>query len=450
DFARLYKEGKYLLDSAGRQDMAGLVEYCKYAWIKELWRDEQYDTIWELLFDFPATVEPVLIALYAKTCFKLAKISGTHLSDLSMFWLTAVYNSELSGKFSLEVEQREIVRQKLIQMAEALIKETVNPGDETAQTVLTCWNIDNKLIKYIHALAGDREDMAHLVCTPRFAALFGKSAQILRLIKGNKNFFDNTEQYLMTGCYYSPAGQSLYHLEARQYEKAFDSLPEVIDRDEFATYGMLKVKFFCGLNCLENGEGHLRRYFDTVPALFDIDSCYEKELIDKAMNSYELDELNRYEDVLNIIHIKRPSKGIKEALSMVMSIRAIGMYNKKLINDKTLNIILKKALALNPKNEHARVSIEDNKVGLEIIELQKAIGKNKMNKACKIAVESKYENVRSCFFGFIEYSVKTLHEMDKEDEEKIFFLNEIYEWCARVDESHPILYDINKILRDLE
>ncbi len=450
DFARLYKEGKYLLDSTGRQDMAGLVEYCKYAWIKELWRDEQYETIWDLLFDFPATAEPVLIALYAKTCFKLAKRSGTHLSDLSMFWLTAVYNSGLSGKFSLEVKQREIVRQKLIQMAEVLIKETVNSGDETAQTALTYWNIDKKLIKHIHALAGDREDMAYLVCTPRFAALFGKSAQILRLIKGNKNFFDNTEQYLMTGCYYSAAGQSLYHLEARQYEKAFDSLPEVIDRDEFASYGMLKVKFFCGLNCLANGEGQLRRYFDTVPALFDIDSCYEKELIDKAMNSYELDELNRYEDVLNIIHIKRPSKGIKEALSMVMSIRAIGMYNKKLINDKTLNIILKKALALNPKNEHARVSIEDNKVGLEIIELQKAIGKNKMNRACKIAVESEYEEVRSCFFEFIEYSVNALNEMDKEDEEKIFFLNEIYEWCARVDESHPILYDINNMLRELE
>ncbi|MDL1968185.1 MAG: hypothetical protein LWW97_06460 [Deltaproteobacteria bacterium] len=109
DFARLYKEGKYLLDSTGRQDLtdlAELVEYCKYAWIKELWTDEQYETIWELLFDFPATVEPALIALYAKTCFKLAKRFSTHLSDLSMFCLTAVYNQELSGKFSSEAKKR--------------------------------------------------------------------------------------------------------------------------------------------------------------------------------------------------------------------------------------------------------------------------------------------------------------------------------------------------------
>jgi len=456
DFARLYKEGKYLLDSTGRQDLAELVEYCKYAWIKELWTDEQYETIWELVFDFPATVEPAIIALYAKTCFKLAQKSKTHtqahthLSNLPMFWLTAVYNRELSEKFSSEAKEREIIRQNLIQMAEALIKKEVDSGDENAQTALTYWNIDNKLIEYIHALAGDREDTAHLVCTPRFADFFGKATQILRLIKENKAFFENTEQYLTTGCYYSTAGQSMYHLEARQYEKAFDSLPEVIDGDEFATYGMLKVKFFYGLYCLEIGERQLRQCFDTVPALFDISSDYEKKLIEKAIDSYELDELNRYEEVLNIIHIKRPSKEIKDALSLVMSRRAIEMYNKNLVNDKTLNIILQKALALNPKNEHARVSLDDTIVDLEIIALERAIGKNKMNKACNIAVESKSEKVRSCFFEFMEDIVKAMYEMDIEDEKKIFFLQDTYKWCARVNESHSILHDINGMLRSLE
>ncbi|MDL1968186.1 MAG: hypothetical protein LWW97_06465 [Deltaproteobacteria bacterium] len=306
------------------------------------------------------------------------------------------------------------------------------------------------MIKDINALAGDREDTAHLVCTPRFADLFGKSAQILRLIKENKTFFENTEQYLMTGCYYSQAGQSMYHLETRQYEKAFDSLPEVIDGDEFATYGMLKVKFFYGLYCLEIGERQLRQCFDTVPALFDISSDYEKKLIEKAIEFYELDELNRFEEVLNIIHIKRPSKEIKDALSLVMSRRAIEMYNKNLINDKILNIILQKALALNPKNEHASVSLDDTKVDLELMALDKAIGKHKMNKACKIAVKSKSEKVRSCFFEFMEHTVQTMYEMDTEDDEKILFLQNTYKWCARVNKTHTILHDINWMLRSLE
>lgn len=452
DFARLYKEGKYLLDSTGRKDLGELVEYCKYAWIKELWTDEQYETIWKLVFDFPATIEPAVIALYAKTCFKLAQKSGTHthLSNLSMFWLTAMYNHELSGKFSSEAKERESIRQKLIQMAESLIKKEVDSGDEIAQTALTCWNIDNKLIEYIRALSGDREDTAHLVCTPRFADLFGKSAQILRLIKENKAFFENTEQYLMTGCYYSPAGQSMYHLEARQYEQAFDSLPDVIDGDEFATYGMLKVNFFYGLYCLDIGERQLKRCFDTVSALFDISSDYEKKLIEKADECYELDELNRYEEALDIIYTRRPSKGIKEALSLVMSRRAIARYNVRLINNKTLNIILQKALALNPKNEHARVSLDDTKVDLELIALERALGKHKMNKACKIAVESKSGKVRSCFFEFMDDTVNALDEMDMEDEKKIFFLQDTYKWCVRVDKSHSILHDINGMLRSLQ
>ncbi len=458
DFAGLYKEGKYLLDLTGQQNLVELVEYCKYAWIKELWKDEQYETIWELLLDFPAKIDSALIALYAKTCFKLAKKHGTHLSDLAMFWLTAVYNDKLSGGFSLE--ETETVRQKLIRMAEDLIKKDVNPEDETAGSALTgsaltCWNIDKKLIENIHTLARDRKDMAHLVCTPRFADLFGKSAQILRLIKENKNFFKNTEDYLTTGCYYSQAGQSHYYLEARQYKKAFDSLPEKInpekiDSNEFVTYGILKVKFFCGLHCIENGKEQPRRYFDTASVLFDLVPDYEKELIEKAMDSYELDELNRYEEALDIIHIKRPSKGIKEALSMVMSRRAIEMYNAKMFNDKTLSIILKKALELNPENEFALAGMYETNVDLEVIKLEKALSRHKMNKACKIAIESEHERVRTCFFEFMEHAVETMFDMDSEDNEKIFLLKDSYEWCARVDDSHPILYDISVMLKSLE
>ena len=73
-----------------------------------------------------------------------------------------------------------------------------------------------------------------------------------------------------------------------------------------------------------------------------------------------------------------------------------------------------------------------------------------MNKACKIVVESKSEKVRSCFFEFMEDTVNTLDEMDMEDEKKIFFLQDTYKWCARVDQSHPILHDINGMLRFLE
>ncbi len=82
------------------------------------------------------------------------------------------------------------------------------------------------MVKDIYALVGDKNDLASLVCTPRFAGKFGKSGQIIRLISENRAFFSDTEHYLVTGGYYSSAGKSLFHIHHGEYEEALASLPE--------------------------------------------------------------------------------------------------------------------------------------------------------------------------------------------------------------------------------
>ncbi|MCK4485426.1 MAG: hypothetical protein KAU38_01525, partial [Desulfobacterales bacterium] len=246
DFARIHEEGQYLLNVTGRQgtdhDMDGLVEYCRYAWIDELWKEERYETIWELLAHLSARMEPArhrpadtdsgeaggpaLLALRAKTSFKLAETSTEHLADLTMFWLTAVYG-DVFGRFSSGMEESVNVRRELIRMAEDLITRHANSGDGAAEKALTYWNIEKKLVEDLSALVGARHDLAHLVCTPRFAARFCKSAQVLRLIRENREFFENTEHYLSTGSFYSPAWQSLYDLENGEYEKALGGLASI-------------------------------------------------------------------------------------------------------------------------------------------------------------------------------------------------------------------------------
>ncbi|MBW2145425.1 MAG: hypothetical protein JRG73_18870 [Deltaproteobacteria bacterium] len=449
DFASIYEEGGYLLNSTNRQGLDGLVEYCKYAWIEELWKEERYETIAGLLFHSPAKMEPTLLGLYAKICFKLAETSGAHLADLTMFWLTAVY-SEIVGRCSSGAEDRAKIRRKLIRMAEDLIKKYADPGEDAAEKQVIGWNIEKKLVEDLYDLVGDREDLAHLVCTPQFAARFGKSDQVLRLIRDNRDFFGNTEHYLMTGSYYSPAGQSLYHLERGEYEKALASLPDTKDGDEFQNYGILRVKFAYGLYCLEQGFSRPGRYFETATALFDISSRYEREFKEKAFEVYEPDELRRYEEVLIDIHRKRPSKSIKEALSLVMSRRAIEEYNQDLMNSRNLEITLIKALTLNPENELARGTLNDLQVDLEIQELDKALIKFRMNKACKIAAESEYQEVLDYFFDFMEKCVEGLDEMGLTNKEKILRLNDLHGWCTRVDDSHSILYDIDRMLKQLE
>jgi len=111
---------------------------------------------------------------------------------------------------------------------------------------------------------------------------------------------------------------------------------------------------------------------------------------------------------------------------------------------------LRKALALDPENEHARGNLNDTKVDLERISLIKALDRHKMNKACKIAAESEYQEVRDDFFAFFKLNLDSLDQMGLGSEEKTFLLRDFYGWCARVDDSHSILYDIDDMLEQLE
>lgn len=449
DFASIYEEGKYLLNSTGAQGLNGVVEYCEYAWIEELWKEERYETIADLLEHSPAEMDPALLALHAKTWFKLAEKSEANLGDFTMFWLTALFSGK-SENFSTEAVEGEKVRRELIRMGEDLIKSKVKSGDKSTEGALIFWDLERRLVEDLHGLIGDQEGFADLVCTPRFASRFGKSAQILRVIRDKRRLFRNLEHYLETGSYYSTAWQSLYYLESNDYENALVSLPETEDGDEFVDYGVKKVKFACGMHQLEKEENPPKQYGETATALFDMAPRYEKQFIENALNAHELDKMRCYEKVLRDIHRKRPSKQIKEALSLVMSSCAIELYNQGLIIPRSLEITLTEALGLNPENELARGNLNDLHVFFKIQELEQAISKNKMNKACKMAAESEYHEVRDHFFEFLEDAVESLDEMQLGYEDKIVLLRNIHKWCIRVDDAHPILYDIENMLAHLE
>jgi len=449
DFASIYEEGKYLLNSTGAQGLNGVVEYCKYAWIEELWKEERYETIADLLEHSPAEMEPALLSLHAKTLFKLAEKSEINLGNFTMFWLTALFGGK-SENFFIEVVEGDKVRRELIRRGEDLIKSKVKSGDKSTEGALIFWDLERRLVEDLHGLIGDQEDFADLVCTPSFASRFGKSAQILQVIREKRCLFRNLEHYLETGSYYSTAWKSLYYLEGKDYENALASLPETEDGDEFLDYSVKKVKFSWGLHQLGKGEDPPKQYGETATALFDMAPRYEKQFIENALNAHELDKMRCYEKVLRDIHRKRPSKQIKEVLSLVMSSCAIELYNQGMIIPRSLEITLTEALGLNPENELARGNLNDLHVFFKVQELEQAISKNKMNKACKMAAETEYHEVRDHFFEFLEDAVESLDEMQLGYEDEIALLRNIHKWCSRVDDAHPILYDIEDMLAHLE
>jgi len=450
DLDKVYNEGKYLMD-AGYEiaDLPELMKQCALFWIEALWKEEQYETIIGLLADYSmSTMDAALLQLRAKVSFKFAEQSGGHVEDLAMFWLSAVFSGDLGG-VSREAKDNEPVRNLLVQRGEDLIKRCAKSNGYAAEKILAEWTLEKTVVDNLCALARERGKFGLMVCTPSLAEALGKSDEIARFIRKNRGFFKNREQYFVTGCCYSPAWESFSFLSGGEYEKAVEALPVHMDGGAFVDYGIGRVVFAYGLFCMENGERPPDRYAQSVANLMDAAPEYENQLIEKALDVVDIDPLRAYEEALHELHTRRPSKSLKDALSLVMSRRALEMSNAGLINNKVLTITLKKALTINPENEHARGLLDDACINQELIELEKALDRFKMNRACKIARETENDEVRKAFFLFLG---NTLEELKKEmafSDSKLI-LKDIYKWCARVDGDHDILYDIEEMLEQTE
>ena len=490
DLAAAYEASCHLQNHFGFKKIEQLKTYCQWHLIESLWFEERYETIANLVFSPDANNQSVaplsliskkerwgdaILANFARISYKSAETTGHHLDELALYWLTALYHPSAWKLFSEsdfkddESEIKAEVRLKLIAMADAIWNHNDSNHADTAGSrsyaeAKSFWNIEKQLITDIDALVGDRKEMAHLVCTPRFAMHLGVSDQVLELIRSAKTpadadsqktpYFKNREYYLKTGSYYSAVGKSLYYLKAKAYQKALDSLPQ-ISQNEFENYGMLKVRYTYGLFCLKTGAERPGRYFDSGPELFAIEPDYATELVKKAEEVTDLDQLTRYEEALNGIYtqtLKEQGESlvqIQKVLSLVMSRRAVKLFNQGMMNNKTLSITLKKALKLNRQNEFARGILEETKAELEILEMEKALNRFKMHKACKIAVDSEYPKVTEAFFEYMAYGIKDINKSSHDTSHKLLILNETYDWCVWVDDTHPILDEIEEIIEKL-
>ncbi len=449
DYSRIFEEAKYLQDSTSRDGVKDLVEYCKYARIEELWKNERFELVGELLLPYPEKMDTGLLELYAKAFYKIAELSAEHLPELAIFWLSAMYDYEISAKFSDQAEVRDQIRSMLIRKAEELIQEYDKTGEQSAKMFMACWNVEKKLVENLHDLAAGMSDLHHLVRTPSFAEAFGLSGQILCLIRENRNFFSDRKHYLTTGAYYSPAGKSLLYLERGEYEKALSGLPESND-SEFTDFGTEKVKFEYGIHCLKEGRGNPERYFKASASFFEKAPGYMKDLIDRALSHHEPDELELYEKILTFVHMNKPIKAIADALSLVMIRRSISLFNRDQLNLELLAAAARNALELNPENEFALDVLNDTQVDLEIDELFSAINKHAMAKACRIAVESCHQRVREGFFEFMNDILKGVDAVAGDRQERLYILEDTLNWCCRVDKLHPLINRIRSKIQILE
>ena len=455
DCAAIYRDARYLQTSAGDclephqiRALEDLLEYAKYAWIQELWDTEKYDTLADLLQTGPCEMTPELLALQAKIWFKLATHDGKHLTAMLLYWITAVYSRQISAGFAVEAAETLKIRQNLIDAAQNLIKQYA--GTEYGQRAATYFKIDQKLTQQLLNLAGENKRRAPMVCTPLYAARFGKTANILSLIRNNRDFFDATEDYLEAGAYYSAAAECLYILENGEFENALNllaNLPPKIEEGEFRDYAAKRIHFEYGLYCMQNGDVPLNDFFEAAPAIFDIAPAYEQIFTEKALGIEKWDALKVWEDALAYMNKKRPTEAIRQALSLVMSRRAIAMGNKGELSVKAVKNISKKALQLNPENEMALRAVQDSVINFEVNEIYKALNRFKLAKASRIAQKTEHEEVKYKYFKFVSDIFEDIMASELDHHQKLIMLNELYDWASMVDAGQPLL---NEILVHLE
>lgn len=447
DYASIYRDAFYLLKTADalltpdqRRGVENLYAYGTSAWIEELWEAQEFEAIADILTTAAGPLTPALAELNAKVWFKMAEDDGRRLHTMLLYWLPAIYSPSISESFAGSIGEWQKVRHKLIAMAENLIKK----HDDTRYggQALTNLTIDKELIQTLVAFLENHEKDVDLICTPGLAAHLGRSDEVLCLIRANEAFFEDKQQYLEFGAYYSAAGNYLYRLKNNAYDEAAGLLTDLqpdLERDEFIDYAILLISFEYGLHRLENGDTQTSRYFQSTPALFDIAPALERKLTQKALAFESWDSLKSFEDVLFYIHNERPSKAVREALSLVMARRAVAMSNNGQLNPKALKGIVNKALKLDPENEMARGVIQDTAVHFEVKAMYTAFNRQKLGKASRIARESEYDEVRDHYFGFIEESFDQIIANDWEREEKLMMINDLYKWGTTIGALQPIM-----------
>lgn len=438
DLVEVYRDIKYLLEHSDRPDLKDVMEHSKFAYIEELWNTEEYRKIAELLLPLPQDISFELLQLHAKNSFKLFEKSGEQPDNFFMFWLTSVFCPCLIDHLVSDDNEKEKVQQAMLAEAENMIKNQYASKNGVLNEILAIWNLEKKAVKDLARLVDARQELYHLICTPLFAENFARSKGILELIKENRNFFEDKKHYLETGSMYTVARKSLVFLERGKIDKALESLPSNEFNNEFLNYATQKTRFSFGMDSLKKGAGKCSRYFLSSLDLFDLSPEFEQELVEKATNCQETDELGHYEEVLKQIHKKRSSEQIRKALSLTISKRAIDLFNAEDTNHKVTAKVLRNALSLYPDNDIASRFLKELEPDFEVEAIDKALKQFKLNKAAQIVLDSESEDVEDYFFYFFENILDTLDASGIGTEEKTDLLKRCFECCQMVDDSHYV------------
>jgi len=459
DFTLIIKDTDCILKEAVNLNCKNLIsiieklhKYCKYSLIEQLWEAEDYKAIELLIKTIDSINSPYLLALCAKTYFHLAQKESKYLKPMMTFWFTAIYSKEITAQFSTgisneQTNHKEKVQKKLIQSVESLLNKQINTTDGEQATIYL--EIEKKLINDLLSLVKQNKDNTDFICMPSYAAEFGLSDKILKLIKENRAYFQNQKHFLETGGYYSKAWKSLYAVKTYEFKKALtimDKLDAKTKEDPFINYISNVVHFEYGKYCVENNKKDYLKYFDTASELFQMAPIYGKKFTEKIL---QIDDkkLGPYEQILtSIYHKTSDSYLIAQTLSTVMARFVFQKTYNSNLPYKGMKGVLVKALQIDPHNELVHTFMKKLSMMQEHEAIDLAISKNKLAKAVKIVLNSEYSEAEDWYFECINSILDQYDELDLENNYDQIILQEIYDWSTHISTDHDVINRVNHMI----
>ncbi|MBN1653770.1 MAG: hypothetical protein JXA30_08340 [Deltaproteobacteria bacterium] len=453
DHAAVLDELKDILRAMDHAGLKEAVRCYRNRLIALYWRDERYDLILKLLDEIDE-IDPVLLEVAARASFlrvseSASELTASQLDDLTMYWLTALNQPETWSKLSTDAEQSSRLQARLIERAEALVKNGADLCSGDGERIYARWKEERSVMEQLRELAKGREHEDLPIYTPRFASRFGRSAAMLELIRSNRESIRDTDRYLTLGAYYSGAAPALFLAEDGCYEQALQLVKGLENQDEFTSYAALKIEFEIGLNLLEMGDKNAVRHIKSAAVLLTTAPGFEERIAQKAAGITDRRFIELYEKALGILIKEKPSPGLNRALSTLITTRAVMDFNRSRISVTPLSAAIERALELDPDNEAARIALSDAQYNRDFDELNEALEKHKMTRACQIVERSEHEGIYDAFFEFMEDAMNEVNERVTDKGERIFMLNDLYKWCQCVDCDHPLVDELGDLL-DLE
>ncbi|MCI5223364.1 MAG: hypothetical protein D3924_11990, partial [Candidatus Electrothrix sp. AR4] len=439
-----------------------LVNCCRSLYLAWLWQEGRVREIRNVISEVDL-LNPSVLEVQAKAAYQVIETEGVHASPIEVrhfidCWLSALFHPAVlrtlpGKKTDMEEHRLELLdsgRRMVCKYAEQQVKD----GDQFVQQ----WEEDLALLKMLTGLSVLKKKDTVPVYTPTLARQAGIFEQLFALVQKNRDTFAEHERYIAVGAAYSPIAPALLMARSKKYDEVLRELVplERNSVDPFIAYGFVKVKIACGMHYLHKGEHRkAEKILIALLPLLTQSASQEQHLLallDRDDKHYDADWLAVSVNVLTQLQkYTSASNEVKKALCSVLTRQTVLLHNEGKIHIKVLLQSMEKAVAFNPNDEFARMTLEDARVELEIIEMRQAVNHGKLAKAARIAKSSPYKRVFDQFFEFAAQVVDQIEGGDFPDKETgLFMLRQLLQNVLRVDPDHAIVQGIECTLDDLE